>query len=70
MQFYGDDSEERLMRQKASVPEHYRIAELAISGQDKAIAELLKGHIRTWKPLFLKGFNSRGRSRIRLEPRI
>jgi len=66
MRFYGDDSEEGLKRQKASVPEHYRIVELAVNGRAKELAKLLKSHIRSWEPLFMTAVRAGGKTRFPL----
>ena len=60
MRFYGDISEEGFERQKASVPEHYRIAELVSVGDVEQLSILLRSHIRAWEPLFMKAVRSRG----------
>lgn len=66
MRFYGDGSDEGLKRQIASVPEHYRIAELAMNGQTKELAKLLKSHIRSWEPLFMKAVSAGRNTRFPL----
>ncbi|WP_252869880.1 GntR family transcriptional regulator [Brucella pituitosa] len=53
MRFYGDVSDEGYKRQKASVPEHYKIAELACAGKASEVGKLLSKHIRSWEPLFI-----------------
>ncbi|MBV2142120.1 GntR family transcriptional regulator [Falsochrobactrum sp. TDYN1] len=64
IRFYGDDSEEGFERQRASAPEHYRIAELAISGGEEELAALLKSHIRSWEPLFMKAVAKSSKTRL------
>lgn len=66
MRFYGDDSDEGLERQRASVPEHYKIAELAMKGGDRELATLLKRHIRAWEPLFMKAVTMGNKPRLSL----
>jgi DNA-binding GntR family transcriptional regulator len=66
MRFYGDSSEEGLKRQIASVPEHYRIADLATNGQAKELTKLLKSHIRAWEPLFMKAVTAGRNTRFPL----
>lgn len=66
MRFYGDGSDEGFRRQVASVPEHYRIAELAMSGQTKELTKLLKSHIRSWEPLFMKAVTAGRNTRFPL----
>ncbi|MCZ7472437.1 MULTISPECIES: GntR family transcriptional regulator [Rhizobium/Agrobacterium group] len=62
MRFYGDISEEGFERQKASVPEHYRIVELVNSGDAEELSVLLKSHIRSWEPLFMKAVKEKPRA--------
>lgn len=62
MRFYGDISEEGFERQKASVPEHYRIVELVNEGDAEALSSLLRRHIRSWEPLFMKAVKEKPRS--------
>lgn len=58
MRFYGDTSAEGVERQRQSVPEHYRIAELAEAGKAEELVALLRDHIRSWEPLFMKAIPS------------
>ena len=37
----------------ASVPEHYRLIELALAGETEALPALLRSHIRSWEPIFV-----------------
>jgi DNA-binding GntR family transcriptional regulator len=53
MRLYGISSRAGLERQAASVAEHYKLIELAIAGDAKAIKPLLRDHIRTWEPIFV-----------------
>jgi DNA-binding GntR family transcriptional regulator len=66
MRFYGDDSEEGVERQRASVPEHYRIVELAMNGDERELAALLKSHIRAWEPLFMSAVTNGKKLRMSL----
>ncbi len=52
MRLYGIDSAAGRQRQAASVKEHYRLIELAASGDTKEIAALIDRHINDWKPVF------------------
>lgn len=52
MRLFGIDSEEGLLRQKASVQEHYQMIDLAIRQDVAAIGPLISQHILAWKPLF------------------
>ena len=53
MRLYGISSRAGLERQQASVPEHYRLIELALAGETAALTALLKTHIRSWEPIFV-----------------
>ncbi|MCA6122001.1 GntR family transcriptional regulator [Bradyrhizobium sp. WSM 1704] len=53
MRLYGIRSRAGLERQQASVPEHYRLIELALAGETAALTALLKTHIRSWEPIFV-----------------
>jgi len=52
MRLYGIDTAAGRQRQVASVKEHYRLIELAASGDTKEIAALIDRHINDWKPVF------------------
>jgi DNA-binding GntR family transcriptional regulator len=52
MRLYGIDTAAGRKRQAASVSEHYRLIELATSGDTTGIAELIDRHINGWKPVF------------------
>jgi DNA-binding GntR family transcriptional regulator len=52
MRLYGISSRAGLERQRASVPEHYRLIELALAGEAEALTTLLRSHIRSWQPIF------------------
>lgn len=54
IRFYGEGSSEGVERQKASIDEHYRIVSLVSDGDADGLATLLKTHIRSWEPLFMK----------------
>lgn len=53
MRLYGISSRAGHERQQASVPEHYRLIELALAGETAALTTLLKTHIRSWEPIFV-----------------
>lgn len=53
MRLYGISSRAGLERQQASVPEHYRLIELALAGESEALTTLLRDHIRSWEPIFV-----------------
>jgi DNA-binding GntR family transcriptional regulator len=52
MRLYGISSRAGQERQQASVPEHYRLIELALAGEAEALTTLLRSHIRSWEPIF------------------
>ncbi|QIG93624.1 MULTISPECIES: GntR family transcriptional regulator [unclassified Bradyrhizobium] len=53
MRLYGISSRAGHERQLASVPEHYRLIELALAGETEALPTLLRSHIRSWEPIFV-----------------
>lgn len=53
MRLYGISSRAGHERQQASVPEHYRLIELALAGETAALTSLLRTHIRSWEPIFV-----------------
>ncbi|MBR1159811.1 GntR family transcriptional regulator [Bradyrhizobium elkanii] len=53
MRLYGISSRAGHERQQASVPEHYRLIELALAGETGALTALLRTHIRSWEPIFV-----------------
>ncbi|MFQ3458929.1 GntR family transcriptional regulator [Bradyrhizobium sp. UFLA01-814] len=53
MRLYGISSRAGHERQQASVPEHYRLIELALAGETEALTTLLRTHIRSWEPIFV-----------------
>jgi DNA-binding GntR family transcriptional regulator len=55
MRLYGIDSPSGVERQRASVGEHFRLIDLAASGEADAIPELMQLHIRAWEPVFVDG---------------
>lgn len=61
MRLYGIASRAGRERQAASVTEHYKLIELAMAGNAKSIKALLKGHIRTWQPIFAEVIQKSGR---------
>jgi len=52
MRLYGISSRAGYERQSQSVTEHYRLLDLAQAGDERAIAELMCRHIRSWEPIF------------------
>jgi DNA-binding GntR family transcriptional regulator len=54
MRLYGINSRAGQERQQASVPEHYRLIELALAGESEALTTLLRSHIRSWEPIFVE----------------
>ena len=65
MRLYGISSRAGLERQAASVAEHYKLIELAMTGNVKSIKALLKEHIRTWEPIFVEAIQKSGRKPLR-----
>jgi DNA-binding GntR family transcriptional regulator len=65
MRLYGIGSRAGLVRQTASVAEHYQLIEFAMAGDVKAIKTLLKQHIRTWEPIFVAALQKSGRRSLR-----
>lgn len=53
MRLYGIGSRAGLDRQQASIAEHYRIIELMEAGDEAAVIALLRGHVRSWQPIFI-----------------
>jgi len=53
MRLYGIGSRAGLERQHASIAEHYRIIELVTAGDEAAVTALLRGHVRSWQPIFI-----------------
>ena len=52
MRLYGIDTQEGRARQRASVDEHFRMIDLAVARDRRAIGELITQHIMDWRPLF------------------
>jgi DNA-binding GntR family transcriptional regulator len=52
MRLYGIRSQHGLERQKASVPEHYRIIEIIKLRLEDEAEALMTGHIMAWEPIF------------------
>jgi DNA-binding GntR family transcriptional regulator len=65
MRLYGISSRAGRDRQAASVPEHYKLIELAVAGNVKSIKALVKQHIRTWEPIFAEAIQKSGRKPLR-----
>jgi DNA-binding GntR family transcriptional regulator len=61
MRLYGISSRAGLERQVASVAEHYKLIELAASGEVELIKALIKEHIRTWESVFVEALQRSGR---------
>ena len=53
MRLYGIGSRAGQERQQASIAEHYRIIELMEAGDEAAVIALLRGHVRSWQPIFI-----------------
>ncbi|MCZ0732887.1 GntR family transcriptional regulator [Phreatobacter sp. AB_2022a] len=53
MRLYGIGSRAGQERQQASIAEHYRIIELMEAGDETAVVALLRGHVRSWQPIFI-----------------
>ncbi len=64
MRLYGIGSRAGRERQEASVPEHYRLIELAETGDAHDLTAALRPHIMSWKPIFLDAL-SRTKERLR-----
>jgi DNA-binding GntR family transcriptional regulator len=65
MRLYGISSRAGLERQTASVPEHYRLIELALAGDVRSVRALLRDHIRSWEPIFVEAIQKDGRQSLR-----
>jgi DNA-binding GntR family transcriptional regulator len=63
MRLYGITSESGKQRQRDSVPEHYKIVELARIGDVDGLKALLRHHIRSWQPIFTDAILSATRQR-------
>jgi DNA-binding GntR family transcriptional regulator len=61
MRLYGISSRAGRDRQAASVTEHYKLIEFAMTGNANSIKALLKQHIRTWEPIFADAIGKGGR---------
>jgi DNA-binding GntR family transcriptional regulator len=70
MRLYGISSRGGRDRQAASVAEHYKLIELAMAGNVKLIKVLLKGHIRTWQPIFAEAIQKSGRKPLQSRSQI
>ena len=57
MRLYGIKSRAGLARQNESIAEHYEIIELAMAGEEEALTNLLRRHIRTWEPIFVEALS-------------
>lgn len=53
MRLYGIASRAGQERQQASIAEHYRIIDLMEAGDEAAVVALLRGHVRSWQPIFI-----------------
>lgn len=53
MRLHGISSRAGLERQAASVAEHYRLIDLAKTGDADAIGPLISHHILSWEPIYL-----------------
>jgi DNA-binding GntR family transcriptional regulator len=68
MRLYGITSESGKQRQRDSVPEHYKIIELAGIGDVDGLTALLRHHIRSWQPIFTDAILSATRQRNAAHP--
>jgi DNA-binding GntR family transcriptional regulator len=57
MRLYGIKSRAGLARQNESITEHHKIIELAMAGEEEALTNLLRRHIRTWEPIFIEALS-------------
>ncbi len=57
MRLYGIKSRAGLARQNESTAEHYRIIELVTAGEEEALTNLLRRHIRAWEPIFIEALS-------------
>lgn len=71
MRLYGISTSAGIDRQRQSVAEHYRIIELAKSGEAEILADLVRRHILTWEPIFAEALSRSVKSATRepLTPR-
>jgi len=65
MRLYGMTSRIGRVRQFESVPEHFRLIELAQARDTERLTDLLRRHIMSWKPIFMDAL-SRSHERPRL----
>jgi DNA-binding GntR family transcriptional regulator len=59
MRLYGIRSAHGLERQKASVPEHYRIIEVIREGLEDEAEALMTSHVMAWEPIFTEAIAQR-----------
>jgi DNA-binding GntR family transcriptional regulator len=57
MRLYGIKSRAGLARQNESTAEHYQIIELVMAGEEEALTDLLRRHIRAWEPIFIEALS-------------
>ena len=69
MRLYGINSRAGVTRQHESAAEHFRIIELASSGKEEALTNLLRHHIRAWEPIFIEALSQVSFSREPLAAR-
>ena len=71
MRLYGISSSAGIDRQRQSVAEHYKIIELAKSGEAEILKDLMRRHILTWEPIFAEALARTMKSSVRepLAPR-
>lgn len=53
MRLYGIATRAGFERQTGSVKEHFELLDVARSGKEEAIADLVRWHIRSWEPIFV-----------------
>jgi DNA-binding GntR family transcriptional regulator len=59
MRLYGIRSAHGLERQRASVPEHYRIIEVIRQGLEDEAEALMTSHVMAWEPIFTEAIAQR-----------
>jgi DNA-binding GntR family transcriptional regulator len=57
MRLYGIKSRAGVARQNESAAEHYQIIELAMAGEEDALTNLFRRHIRAWEPVFVEALS-------------
>lgn len=60
MRLFGIRSAAGFERQKASVPEHYRLIDLIQAGDAEELVTLLRHHILSWEPVYTAAWSQEG----------